>query len=216
MLFKRQIAILMPIILVLAIGVKLLGRMVNQAEKDLTTPIVFYTDDVKQLDMTQKERQLHGGETAFLKTTMFNNPEDYELFPLAQKKGKLLGKEQPTKTSNIVPKADFSTKTATKKTFYKLEKVTEKSNLAYCNKIVCMSIYQRSNMGKIRNRAEYLTPNDIGHEEEFVYSFPYTIKTKEYGVIPYTCFATKGNSKLDVIFENYMKSRRRKPIRREK
>jgi len=208
-MIKKQLSIISPVIVLLAIALTLAGKVKNDEEKVLTKTYVFFTDDAKKVNMTRQERQAHGGESSFLTQKMFNDYEESLSFPLVQKKEAILG-QTPKNLYEIAPKADFSIKTQKQKTFYKLKRVTAKSNLKYCNKVICMSLFQRSKMGKIKNTELYLNPRDIGHKDKFSYSFPYTITTKKYGIIPYTCFVTKGNKKLDTILKTYMKLRKRK------
>ena len=205
---NKQLAIIIPIIMVLALGLKIAGRT-SSSEPDVMKEYVFFANDAKSVDMTTVDRQKAGGESAFLRNKMFNDIVEYKEFPLIQKKGEILGM-LPITQGEAVPKSDFSIKPSTTKTFYKLKKsIAPLSWFKEKSKIVCISIFQQSDMGKIRDPRNYKKPRDFGHTENFWYSFPYTISTKKYGTVPYKCFVTRGNPKLNSIFERYMALRRR-------
>ncbi len=208
---KKQLAVLIPIVLILAIGIKIMAtRDMDDPKKIMMDEYVFNADDVKMVEMSRYERQVYGGESSFLKAKMFDDESEYWKFPLAQKKGRILG-VRPKNENDIVPKADFSVKLGKTKDFYKLKKTG--GILGFFKKssrVICMSLFQRSNMGKINDPKKYLTPKDLGYEGEFPYHFPYTIKTKKFGTIPYKCFVSNENEKLNKIFERYMKLRRRR------
>ena len=173
---------------------------------------VFFANNAIEVIGTRTTINHAGGEKAFLKATMFpstifHKPFEYTTFPLIQKKGHFLGPNNKPKNQNeVVAQADFSIKTGRQKIFYKLQD----SGTAQKSKIVCLTLQQRSRRGAIKNENKLLGPKNFGYQETFAYSFPYTVRTKKYGSIVYKCFATKSNNKLNTIFKNYTKYRKRR------
>jgi len=193
--------------------------------------IVRYVDRVKQVKMTREERiKFKDKEKAFLLKRMFDNPQEYKLFPLAQTRGELLqivpegashALRVPQTETDIVPQADFVIDRATTKSFFKLKN----TNQGPSARLVCIPLLRLNDFGRITEERRWRRPRDLDYPGNFLFYFPYTIKTdKKFPYVTgkdnkvyykpelnYRCYVSyvgDENTEINRALEEYMTSKK--------